>query len=307
MVNVSNIQRGLRYAELPSKSQAAKETQERGAYEVSSDASVVRFDEKDSSDAEQPSKSQAAKETQERGAYEVSSDVSVVRFESTEVANQQKIPKMVGPIERKPWNGEFAEGDLPKMDLPPNHKVRKKDPPTKKRGTTLSKDLACSNMETIMEYATAEKTQTDAIKTMYTNVRIKGDFKKPKPMSTARKSDAMVVKLLTDDTNEVNYHSVIQPVLDPKSTNLRLDNPLKTLTDDTNEVIYRLEIQSALDPKSTNLRLDDVFDGENTVELIKTMQDDIRKAARDTSDAETMNPGVKDMSILQLMLGRLLS
>jgi hypothetical protein len=34
------------------------------------------------------------------------------------------------------------------------------------------------------------------------------------------------------------------------------------------------------------------------VEFIKTMRDDIRKAAQDTNDAETMNPGVKDASIL---------
>jgi hypothetical protein len=53
---------------------------------------------------------------------------------------------------------------------------------------------------------------------------------------------------------------------------------------------------------STDLNLVFLF---NTVEFIKTMQDDIRKAARDTSYAETMNPGVKDMSILQLMHGEI--
>jgi hypothetical protein len=41
------------------------------------------------------------------------------------------------------------------------------------------------------------------------------------------------------------------------------------------------------------------------VEFIKTMRDDIRKAARDTNDAETMNPGVKDASVLQLAHGEI--
>jgi hypothetical protein len=65
----------------------------------------------------------------------------------------------------------------------------------------------------------------------------------------------------------------------------------KVLTDDTNEVIHRSEIRSALDPKSTNLRLDDVFDGENATEFITTMRENLRKAEK------MMNPGVKDVSI----------
>jgi hypothetical protein len=117
-------------AELPSINQVEKETQERGARDVSSDASVVRFDKEDSLDAKPSSK--------ETRAYEVPNNASVVPFNTSEVANQQQTPKMVGPIEKTPWNGEFAKGDLPRMDLPPKHRVRKKDPLRTKRGTTMS-------------------------------------------------------------------------------------------------------------------------------------------------------------------------
>jgi hypothetical protein len=55
-------------------------------------------------------------------------NASVARSNTPEVADeQQEMPKMVGPIEKTPWNREFAKGDLPRMDLPPKHRVQKKD------------------------------------------------------------------------------------------------------------------------------------------------------------------------------------
>jgi hypothetical protein len=75
----------------------------------------------------------------------------------------------------------------------------------------------------------------------------------------------------------------------------------KILTDDTGEIIFRSEIRSALDPKTTNLRLDDVFDGENATEFITTMRDNIRKAVRDDirQAGENSNSGVKDLSEME--------
>ena len=75
----------------------------------------------------------------------------------------------------------------------------------------------------------------------------------------------------------------------------------KVLTDDTKEVIHRSEIRSALDPKATNLRLDDIFDGEEAKEFVKRMQTRIHQSAQETNNASqngesTTNLNFEDMT-----------
>jgi hypothetical protein len=67
---------------------------------------------------------------------------------------------------------------------------------------------------------------------------------------------------------------------------------IMVLTGDTNQVVYYSEIWLA--PSSKRTPLDDVFDGENVTEFGTTMWVNIHKVARDTSDGETTNSGVKD-------------
>jgi hypothetical protein len=72
---------------------------------------------------------------------------------------------------------------------------------------------------------------------------------------------------------------------------------IMVLTGDTNQVVYYSQIWPA--PSSKRTPLDDVFDRENVTKLGTTMRVNIHKVARDTSDGETTNSGVKDASIPQ--------
>jgi hypothetical protein len=72
---------------------------------------------------------------------------------------------------------------------------------------------------------------------------------------------------------------------------------IMVLRDDTSKVFYYSEIWPA--PSSKWTPLDDVFDGEKVTEFGTTMRVNIHKVARDTSDGETTNSGVKDASIPQ--------